>query len=138
MEKILKVTKPFYVMEIGDEFVLSQDGNEYSSNYSEEYTSNDELDTMTANYTSNFAISTEYAKSLVDAGYLAEDKPKIKETFVNVFAEIDKMISKYTDDLKNLDEDSSNYPACLKLEKETVLKNMLHILNHLKALNKKR
>ena len=137
MEKILKVIKPFYVMEVGDEFILSQNEKEYVSNYSEQYSSNDENDTMNANYTSNFVISTEYAQALTRQGYLEEVKPKAKEVFVNVFDEIDKMISSYKNDLKNLDEDCSTFPACLKLEKETVLKNLLKALTHLKQLNTK-
>lgn len=135
MQKILKVIKPFYVMEKDDEFVLSQDGKEYVSNYSEQYNSNDENDTLKANYTSNFVISAEYAQTLLENGYLEEVKPK--STFVNVFDEIDKMIKTYELDLKNIDEDCSTYPACLKLEKETVIKNLLQTLNYLKQLNVK-
>lgn len=136
MEKILKVIKPFYVMEVGDEFILSQNGKEYVSNYSEEYSSNDENDTMNANYTSNFVISTEYANALVRQGYLSEVKPKVENSYVNVFDEIDSMTNSYSKELKNLDEDCSTYPACLKLEKETVLKNLIKVLTHLKSFKR--
>lgn len=135
MQKILKVIKPFHVMEIGDEFVLSQNGKEYESNYTEEYNGNNEDNDIASTYTSNFVISLEYAKALINEGYLEEVKPK--ETFINVFNEIDKMIKTYEIDLKNLDEDCSTYPACLKLEKETVIKNLLQVLNYLKQLNTK-
>ena len=135
MQKILKVIKPFHVMEVGDEFILSQNGKEYASNYTEEYNGNSEDNDIASTYTSNFVISLEYAKSLINSGYLEE--VKLKETFINVFDEIDKMIKTYELDLKNIDEDCSTYPACLKLEKETVIKNLLQTLNYLKQLNVK-
>lgn len=140
MSKILKVVKPFFVMELGDTFELAKNGTEYVSAFNmERHESDDEDSTITSHYSSNYTISKEYAKLLIEEGYLKEvkdsstDKPNV---FVNVFDEIATMLNTYYDDLNTLDDDMANEPACLKVEKETVLRNLIATLEHLNSLKK--
>ena len=56
--------------------------------------------------------------------------------FVNVFDEINGLIEKYEYDLANVDEELKNEPECVRLEKTTVLTNLLKVLNYLKDLKK--
>ena len=84
MTKILKVIKPFYVMEVNDTFELSQDGTVYSSVFNEVFDNQtDNGVTTKATYTSDYTISKEYAKQLIEQGYLAEVAPKEEKPFVN-------------------------------------------------------
>lgn len=137
MTKILKVIKPFYVMEIGDTFELSQDGSVYSSVFSEVFDNQtDNGVTTKATYTSDYTISKEYAKQLIEQGYLAEVAPKEEKPFVNVFDEIDALIAKYTEDLNNLSNTKGEIPDVIKLENTTVLLNLIKVLNHLASLKK--
>lgn len=143
MTRTLKVIEPFFGMETGDEMKLSQDGKMYVSEYNSEYHADDEDDTASAIYNSSCSISPEYAKQLLKQGYLAEVVPFNKESqsslkpqFVNVFDEIDSMISTYQTDLANLDVDERNTPEALKVEKKTVLQNLIKALTHLKNLRK--
>ena len=39
-------------------------------------------------------------------------------------------------ELKNIDKDMKDQPTCLKVEKTTVLNNMIKLLNHLKGLKR--
>lgn len=137
MTKILKVIKPFYVMEIGDTFELSQDGSVYSSVFSEVFDNQtDNGVTTKATYTSDYTISKEYAKQLIEQGYLAEVAPKEEKPFVNVFDEIDALIAKYTEDLNDLSNTKGEIPDVIKLENKTVLLNLIKVLNHLASLKK--
>lgn len=137
MTKILKVIKPFYVMEIDDTFELSQDGSVYSSVFSEVFDNQtDNGVTTKATYTSDYTISKEYAKQLIEQGYLAEVSPKEEKPFVNVFDEIDALIAKYTEDLNNLSNTKGEIPDVIKLENTTVLLNLIKVLNHLASLKK--
>lgn len=137
MTKILKVIKPFYVMEIGDTFELSQDGTVYSSVFNEVFDNQtDNGVTTKATYTSDYTISKEYAKQLIEQGYLAEVAPKEEKPFVNVFDEIDALIAKYTEDLNNLSNTKGEIPDVIKLENTTVLLNLIKVLNHLASLKK--
>lgn len=141
MTKSLKVIEPFFGMEAGDEMKLSQDGKMYVSEYSSEYHADDEDDTASAVYNSTCSVSKDYAEQLVKEGYLEEIVPKqqqkIADTqFVNVFDEIDSMITTYQTDLANIDIDERNTPEALKVEKKTVLHNLIKALNHLKNLRK--
>ena len=137
MTKILKVIKPFYVMEIGDTFELSQDGTVYSSVFNEVFDNQtDNGVTTKATYTSDYTISKEYAKQLIEQGYLAEVAPKEEKPFVNVFDEIDALIAKYTEDLNNLSNTEGEIPDVIKLENTTVLLNLIKVLNHLASLKK--
>lgn len=133
MTKTLKVIKPFFVMEEGDTFELT-DNNSYISKYEESCeVGNDNNESMSSSYKSEYEIGSDFAKQLIEGGYLAEDTSK---EFVNVFDEIAKLHELYVDDLTNLDVEYANQPACLKVEKETVLGNMIKLLDHLYSLKK--
>lgn len=141
MTRTLKVIEPFFGMEAGDEMKLSQNGKMYTSEYNSEYHADDENDTASAVYKSSCSISPEYAKQLIREGYLEEQaptQPKQESTtpFVNVFDEIDSMLTTYKTDLANLDVDERNTPEALKVEKKTVLSNLIKALDHLKNLRK--
>lgn len=135
MTKILKVIKPFYVLEEGDTLELSKDGSTYTSVYNEEHhEDSDDNSTVTSSYSSVYSISTAYAKTLVENGYLEEVKEQ--KDFVNIFDEIDRLLTKYYDDLNNLLYGKNDDPKCMQVEKETVLQNMIKLLEHLKNLKK--
>ena len=141
MAKILKVTKPFFVMEIGDTFEYDANTKQYKSVYNIEHNGSDEKNTtVVSTYNSVYTISEEYAKMLIDNGYLEEsyintesEKPT---QFVNIFNEIDKIISEYSKDLNDVDNEYKDMPECLKVEKVTVIKNLLKLLTYLKSLKK--
>lgn len=129
MTKELKVIEPFGIMDEGDTLTLSENGN-YVYTESEEV-NDGENSTMFASYNSSYEISEDYAKILVEEGYL-EEVGDVKE-FVNIFTEIDNLLAKYT---KELNENVDKLPAALKVERTTVLTNMIKLLNHLKSLKK--
>ena len=135
MSKVLHVIEPFFTVEVGDTFEFDSKSNMYVAQRTEEFhktdDSNSELRSM---FNSNFAISVDYAKELIADGYL-EDVME-KKTFTNVFDEIQRLSEKYSDELKNLNEDMANMPECLKVERTTVLNNILSVLEHLKSLKK--
>ena len=141
MAKILKVTKPFFVMEIGDTFEYDVNTKQYKSVYNIEHNGSDEKNTtVVSTYNSVYTISEEYAKMLINNGYLEEsyintesEKPT---QFVNIFNEIDKLISEYSKDLNDVDNEYKDMPECLKVEKVTVIKNLLKLLTYLKSLKK--
>lgn len=136
MTKILKVIKPFFVMEVGDTFEYSENTKDYKSVYSEEHnSSNEENSTVVSSYNSVYTISEDYAKMLIENGYLEEATPNDKR-FVNIFDEIDNLLIKYEQDLNVLMTQVDDTPQCLKVEKETVLRNMIKLLQHLKSLKK--
>lgn len=136
MTKILKVIKPFFVMEIGDTFEFDSNTNQYKSVYNEEHNeSNDENSTIMSSYNSEYTISEDYAKMLVDNGYLIEVGSK-ENTFINIFDEIQNLLIKYNNDLTDLLNSTDDIPQCLKVEKETVLRNMIKLLTHLASLKK--
>ena len=136
--KTLVVLKPFYTLEVGDTLDLAENGKEYIAAYDEQMANTiDDGNEIYGNYSSRFTISTAYAKELIDAGYLGVDKKSEDDKkFVNVFSEIDTLLDKYSDELKNIDEDYANMPQCMKVEKTTVLENMIKVLGHLKNLKK--
>ena len=141
MAKILKVTKPFFVMEIGDTFEYDANTKQYKSVYNIEHNGSDDKNTtVVSTYNSVYTISEEYAKMLIDNGYLEEsyiDTESEKPTqFVNIFNEIDKLISEYSKDLNDVDNEYKDMPECLKVEKVTVIKNLLKLLTYLKSLKK--
>ena len=141
MAKILKVTKPFFVMEIGDTFEYDANTKQYKSVYNIEHNGSDEKNTtVVSTYNSVYTISEEYAKMLIDNGYLEEsyiDTESEKPTqFVNIFNEIDKLISEYSKDLNDVDNEYKDMPECIKVEKVTVIKNLLKLLTYLKSLQK--
>ena len=139
MSKILTVIEPFFTMEVGDTFELTADGNAYVSVCNIEHSEVDENNqNISSSYNSSFTISKDCAKQLIKDGYLEEafaDEAR-KTTFVNVFDEITTLLKKYGTELDNLDKDYVDQPACLKIEKETVLRNIIQVLLHLNSLKK--
>lgn len=136
MTKILKVIKPFFVMENGDTFEYNADTDQYESVYNEEHnSSNEDNSTAVSSYNSVYRISKEYAKMLLDNGYVEEVDEK--KRFVNIFDEIDNKLSEYNNELYALKTKADeNTPQCLLVEKETVLRNMIKLLEYLKGLKK--
>lgn len=139
MTKILKVIKPFFVMEVGDTFEYNDKTKEYKSAYNEEHnSSNEENSTVVSSYNSVYTISEDYAKMLVENGYLEEvmQNTNNDKQFVNIFDEIEHLLIQYNTDLNILLNSDDDTPQCLKVEKETVLRNMIKLLKHLKSLKK--
>ena len=139
MTKILKVIKPFFVMEVGDTFEYNADTDQYESVYNEEHnSSNEENYTVVSSYNSVYTISEDYAKMLVENGYLEEvmQNTNNDKQFVNIFDEIEHLLIQYNTDLNILLNSDDDTPQCLKVEKETVLRNMIKLLKHLKSLKK--
>lgn len=136
MTKILKVIKPFFVMENGDTFEYNADTDQYESVYNEEHnSSNEDNSTVVSSYNSVYRISKEYAKMLLDNGYVEEVDDK--KRFVNIFDEINNKLSEYNNELCALKlKADENTPQCLLVEKETVLRNMIKLLEYLKGLKK--
>lgn len=136
MTKILKVVKPFFVMEAGDTFEYDAETKQYKSVYNEEHNGSDENNsTVISSYNSVYTISEEYAKMLIDNGYLVEINEK-KQNFVNIFEAIDTLIKEYSEELEKLLTTEDDTPQCLKVEKETVLRNLIKLLEHLRSLKK--
>lgn len=138
MAKVLKVINQFFTLEVGDTFTLTEDGKMYTSQHNEEFHKAGEENEISSSFNATFNISKEYAKELIDEGYLEEvvETTKKNTNFVNVFDEIDSLIARYSNDLKNIDLDLAGQPECLRVEKTTVLKNILSVLDHLKTLRK--
>ena len=136
MTKILKVIKPFFVMENGDTFEYNADTDQYESVYNEEHnSSNEDNSTVVSSYNSVYRISKEYAKMLLDNGYVEEVDDK--KRFVNIFDEINNKLSEYNNELCVLKSKADeNTPQCLLVEKETVLRNMIKLLEYLKGVKK--
>ena len=137
MTKILKVIKPFFVMEVGDTFEYDADTKQYKSVYNEEHnSSNEDNSSVVSSYNSVYTISEDYAKMLIDNGYLSEISNKNDKSFVNIFDAISELITKYKAELRKLLDTEDDIPQCLKVEKETVLRNMIKLLEHLSSLKK--
>lgn len=136
MNNILKVIKPFYMLKAGDTLELNEDGFFVNTRNEELNESNENNEDIQARYTQTYSISKDYAKLLIEEGYLAPVEEKKEKTFVNVFDEISNMLEEYNEELGNIDDDMADEPACLKVEKETVLRNMIKILEHLNSLKK--
>jgi hypothetical protein len=140
MTKTLRVIEPFFVMELGDMFEYSEDSKMYVSVHNEDFYNNDNnssVDSIKSSYSSEFQISVDYAKTLIREGYLEEVPEAEKNTnFVNIFDEIDNLLTKYKSGLKTIEKDMAELPACVKVERQTVLTNMITLLEHLKSLKK--
>ena len=135
MSNILRVIDPFFITEVGDMFTLAEDGN-YEFQKNEEFHKAGETNEINSSYSATFKISKDYAQQLINDGYLEEVSQKENKNFVNVFDEIDNLIKRYEEQLKNIDLDMADQPQCVKVEKTTVLTNILSVLNHLKELRK--
>ena len=131
MDKVLKVKKSFLGVEIGDTFEYNKDENTYNCDKSNiySYCGNNEC-TVKSNY--SVSLSVDETKGFIEKGYLEVVKNDKKSEHVNVFDKIDSLIRLYTADLNNLDEDMKDSPACMKVEKQTVLENMINTLWSLK------
>lgn len=135
MSKILQVIEPFCFLSIGDNLHLNENGTEYSITYDEHYGRVDATgEDFNTSFVGKFSISTEYAKELINEGYLSEVLEK--QNFVNIFTEIDSLLQRYTAELNSINEDMKTEPVCVRVEKETVLSNMIKLLTHLKSLKK--
>ena len=103
MAKNLEVVRPFDVMNVGDTFELSEDGNTYVCEYTEENAeSSDSGSQFSSKFHSSYSISKAYAESLIEDGYLKELKEP--SPFVNVFDEIDTLLEDYTAELNDIDD----------------------------------
>lgn len=138
MAKTLRVIDPFFVMDLGDTFEYDENTKMYVSKHKEEFYKMDDesINEIKSSYNSEFQISEEYAKTLIEEKYLEEVDDAEKRPFVNIFDEIDKLLEKYKDGLKTLEKDTAGLPACIKVERESVLTNLVTLLEHLKGLKK--
>ena len=130
MTKSLKVIKKGLSLEVGDILKLSEDNKFYIFEYTDNLHNEDNTDYSCS---TTCRITTEYAKLLVKEGYLVEidDKP-----FVNIFDEISNLMKVYREQLDEVLAQTGDYPMCLKVEKQTVLSNMIKLLMHLNSLKK--
>lgn len=139
MAKTLRVINPFFVMELGDTFEYDDKAKMYRSVHKEEFYKADDSATneIKSSYSSEFVISVDYAETLIKEGYLevVEDTLATGE-FINVFDEINTLLAQYKDGLKALESDTKGLPLCLKAERESVLTNLVTLLEHLKSLKK--
>lgn len=141
MAKTLRVINPFFIMEVGDTLELSDNEEFYVAEHNEEFHKHgDDSEDINSTFHSEFTVSLDYAKQLIEEGYLEVDdnngKKAESSSFVNIFTEIDTLLDSYNNELKNINEDYANMPECMKVEKATVLKNMIKLLEHLKSLKK--
>lgn len=139
MAKTLRVIDPFFVMELGDMFELDAESKMYVSVHKEDFYKLDDgsVNEIKSSYNSEFSISPEYAKTLMDEGYLEEvDESESKNKFVNIFDEIDNLLTRYRNNLKTIEKDMADFPACVRVERESVLTNLCTLLEHLKSLKK--
>lgn len=138
MAKILRVINPFFIMDLNDTFEFDENTKMYVSKHKEEFYKMDDgsINEIKSSYNSEFQISEEYAKTLIDEGYLEEADDCEKPTFVNVFDEINNLLEKYKKGLETIEDDTVGLPACVKVEREAVLTNLVTLLEHLKSLKK--
>lgn len=141
MAKILQVITPFFTAEEGDKFNFNEDTKTYTLSKNEEFfkMAGDTRGEVKSSFSSEFSISMNYAKELIEEGYLeeyVEKKVNKKAEFVNVFNEIDALIEKYNEELANVNESMQNEPECVRVEKITVLNNLIKVLTYLKNLKK--
>lgn len=137
MAKVLRVIEPFFDVDVDDTFVLSDDAKFYVFEKNEEFhTNSSETEDLTSSLKSTFKISIKWAKQLVEDGYLEEVNEKANTKFVNVFDEIEKLLNAYQEELKLIPETMKESPECLRVERTTVLMNMIKVLSYLKTLRK--
>lgn len=136
MAKTLRVISDFFDMTPGDTFEYDESRGMYVAERSEEFHRSDDSDSeLRSIYSSSFAISEGYANELIQDGVL-EDASDDSKRFVNVFDEIDNLTARYENELKNLNKDMKEFPECMKVERTTVLNNLLSVLDYLKGLKK--
>ena len=135
MSKTLKVITPFFTLGIGDILELSADGNFYEFKQEEKFGKGSVDNSYESFFSTSLSISVDHAKELIEEGYLVEETV-LQDKFVNVFDEIDNLLQQYKKDLEEVNADKDEVPACLKVEKTTVLSNLIKVLTHLKNLKK--
>lgn len=134
MKKKFKVIVPYLTLLDGDILEPSENGEFYTAEHSEEFDrTGANGESYTASVHSSVNFSSDYVKDLLKHGYIEEYS---EDNFVNVFDEIDKLLSTYQKDLAEVNADKDSIPACLKVEKTTVLSNLIKVLTHLKSLKK--
>ena len=136
MNKTLTVIKPYGGMEPGEIFELSADGKTCVNTHTNEYSSTLKDADINSKMVTEYSISTDFAKDLISDGILDDGEKKEGRNFVNVFDTMDDMLDTYQKDLDNIDTDMKDSPACLKIEKETVLRNLIKTLSYLRSLKK--
>lgn len=137
MNKTLQVQKDFDQAKVGDIYNLSEDGKSYVYESVEDNSYVDARTGSTISSKNSYRneISEAYAEKLLSLGYLSAVEDKQKE-YKNVFHEMEHLRDTYIENLKNLDEDYKDQPACVKIEAETVLSNMIKLCDHLLSLQK--
>lgn len=135
MSKTLKVITPFFTLGIGDILELSADGKYYEFKQEEKFGKGSVDNSYESFFSTSLSISVDHAKELIEEGYLSEEAV-VQDKFVNVFDEIDNLLQEYKGDLDEVNADKADVPACLKVEKTTVLSNLIKVLTHLKNLKK--
>lgn len=143
MGKILKVSKNGLLKSLSPdmEFVLSKDGKTYD--YQKEVKNTADCpDGMEAweVYSNKISLSKEFCEKLVKEGSLIEVKEENKSQeccSCKIYQEIDKLLKEYNKELKNVLDNKDEVPECLRVEKMTVLKNLIKVLNYLKDLKNK-
>lgn len=131
--KKYKVINSYFSLAEGDILEPSEDGKFYTAEHAEQFDKTGvNGETFSSSITNTVTFSADYVQVLLENGYLAE----VSEDFVNVFDEIDNLLKGYEADLKEVEADKDAVPACLKVEKTTVLSNLIKVLTHLRNLKK--
>lgn len=131
--KKFKVTQPYLSLLEGDILEPTEDGKFYTAEHSEEFDKTGvNGESFQASIRNTVCFSSDYVADLFKHGYIEE----VDDTFVNVFDEIDRLLNDYTNELNEVEKDKAEIPACLKVEKTTVLSNLIKVLTHLKGLKK--
>ena len=132
MDKVLKVKKSFLGTDVNDIFEYDKENNTYELNKNHTYSQVEDGNPYTVKSSYEVSLSADNINDLINKGYLVPVKDDNKKAYVNIFDKIDELINLYISDLKNIDEDMKNAPACLKIEKQTVLENLVQTLESLK------
>ena len=132
MDKVLKVKKSFLGTDVNDIFEYDKENNTYELNKNHTYSQVEDGNPYTVKSSYEVSLSADNINDLINKGYLVPVKDDNKKVYVNIFDKIDELINLYISDLKNIDEDMKNAPACLKIEKQTVLENLVQTLESLK------
>ena len=132
MDKVLKVKKSFLGTDVNDIFEYDKENNTYELNKNHTYSQVEDGNPYTVKSSYEVSLSADNINDLINKGYLVPVKDENKKVYVNIFDKIDELINLYISELKNIDEDMKNAPACLKIEKQTVLENLVQTLESLK------
>lgn len=121
-----KVIKDFGSAKKGDVLVNSIDNPKvFTMQYSEE-------DSDNYAYYRSMSISEDIVNLYTKEGYLdLIDEEKAVNTVTKTVELIDKLLKQYSDDLDNTarDFENGNIKPCVKLETDTVLCNLIKVLN---------